>query len=817
MKQLIILLLTTLTISAQAQLIKGTVKDTEGNGVSAATVTLMRDTVILKLALTGDKGNYSFTDIPQGQYRVSVSHVSFQPAISQPFDVNGSEVTVPVLQVAKASAAAMQGITVTARKPIIEVKADKTILNVEGTINAAGNDALELLRRSPGVMVDKDDNLSLAGKNGVQVYVDNRPTPLTGTDLANFLKTLQSSQIEAIEIITNPSAKYDAAGNAGIINIRLKKNKAFGTNGSVAAGWQVGINSRYNGSLNLNHRNQNINVYGTYSHNDGYINNNMAMTRSVLNDVFDATGVTVYRPKSNNFKAGIDYTLSKNATLGAIVNGMFTDPEMHTSNTTKIINRNTNTVTQLLLAGSDANMKRSNYNLNLNYNYNAANGKSLVVNADRGHFDNNNNQYQPNEYYDATGQVKLHSVIYRMIAPTIIDINSAKVDYEQNLGKGKLGLGGKTAFINTDNDFRRYNVLNGVDVLDRDRSNRFNYDENINAAYVNYNQPFKGFMIQLGLRAENTVSKGTSIGQKNVGGNYRDTTSGFRRNYLDFFPSAAFTINKNPMSMWSFTYSRRIDRPGYQDLNPFEFKMDEYTTMKGNTDLRPQYTNSFGVSNTFKYKLTTSLNYSHVSNLFTQLIDTIEGNKAFMTKKNLATQDVVSLGITYPFSYKALSVFANVNANYSMYHADFGNNREIDADAFGLTAMTQASYKFAKTWTAEIVAFYNAPTIYQGTFRAQSMWMLEPGVQKQLFNGKGNLKASVGDVFKGIQFRAKSDFAGQVVNFNMNPETRLFKLNFTYRFGSTTVKAARQKNTGAEDELKRAQGDGGGGIGPIKQ
>jgi hypothetical protein len=323
-------------------------------------------------------------------------------------------------------------------------------------------------------------------------------------------------------------------------------------------------------------------------------------------------------------------------------------------------------------------------------------------------------------------------------------------------------------------------------------------------------------MLQAGLRAENTVTKGTSTGEKKASGQYQPTSSTFERDYLDLFPSAAISFNKNPMKQWSLSYSRRIDRPAYQDLNPFEFKLDEYTSQKGNVDLKPQYTNSFGLTHTYKYKLTASLNYSHVNNLFTQIIDTIEKSKGFITKKNLATQDIGSLNISYPFSYKSLTIFGNVNSSYSKYKADFGNNKKIDLNAFGLTAMTQASYKFARTWTAELTGFYNAPTVYQGTFKAKSIWMIESGVQKQVFKGKGNIKAAVGDIFNSLRFKATSDFAGQHVSFNGGGETRQLKLNFTYRFGSTTVKAAKQKQTGAEEELKRAQSDGGG-IGPVKQ
>jgi hypothetical protein len=268
------------------------------------------------------------------------------------------------------------------------------------------------------------------------------------------------------------------------------------------------------------------------------------------------------------------------------------------------------------------------------------------------------------------------------------------------------------------------------------------------------------------------------------------------------------------MNQWSLTYSRRIDRPAYQDLNPFEFKLDEYTFQRGNTELRPQFTNSFGVTRIHKYRLTTTLNYSHVSDLFTQIIDTAETSKAFISKKNLATQNVVSFNVSYPFQYKAYSVFANLSTNYSMYKADFGKGRTIDANVFGATFFAQNSLRFAKVWTAEVSGFYNAPTIYQGTFKAKSLWSVDAGLQKQIFGGNGTIKASVSDIFRGIQFRATSDFAGQTTKVFARPETRQFKLNLTWRFGSTTVKGAKQKLGSAEDEKKRAEQSGGGiGIG----
>mgnify|MGYP001584509375 CR=1 FL=1 len=810
MRLLLLLLIITISVFSQAQQINGLAKDESGAPLNAATVSLIKasDSSSIKLAVTKLDGFYVFSGIKEGNYKVMVTYIGCKPAFSASFFFSSTDITMPELKLLKISGS-LSNVTITAQKPMVEVKADKTILNVEGTINSVGSNALELLRKSPGVLLDKDDNISLAGKNGVQIYIDNRQTPLSGQDLANYLKSLQSSQIEAIELITNPSAKYDAAGNAGIINIRLKKNKSLGTNGSVNAGWNIGITAKYNAGASLNYRNKNINIFSTYSFNYGPTEQKLNVKRTVLDSLFDQQGTIRQTSKAHNFKIGADYFINKKNTIGVMVNGTLADPTFSNYSKTFISNVTTNTVDRILIADNSNSMKRHNANINFNYNYTDPKGTSFVVNADRGSYDLNSDQFQPNYYYDASGLIQTSSVIYHMFSPAKININSIKADYELNFKKGKLGIGGKSAWVKTDNDFQRYNVNGSTEDLDKDRSNHFVYKENINAAYINYNRQYKKFMIQAGVRIENTISEGVSNGLKFNGSNYVTSISSFKKSYTDLFPSAAITFNKNPMKQWSLTYSYRIDRPAYQDLNPFEFKLDEYTFQKGNINLRPQYTNSFGITHTYKYKLNMTLNYSHVKDLFTQIVDTTEKSKAFVSKKNLATQDIASLSVSYPYQYKSYSLFTSISSNYSKYKADFGTGRKVDLDAFGFSVFVQNSLKFAKTWTAELSGFFNAPTIYQGSFKGKSIYNIDAGLSKQVLKGRATIKTSVSDVFHTLKFRATSDFAGQVMKINFQGESRLFKLSFNYRFGNNGVKPARQRSGGAEDELKRVQQSSG--------
>lgn len=800
-----------MTAAAMAQNVSGIVKDVDGKAVANATVSLLnaKDTAVIKLGVTDKDGNYKFSTISKGTYMVSASFVGYAAKYSPAFDVNG-DVNVPAFALEKA-AAELKGVTVVAKKPMIEVKADKTILNIENSINAVGNDALELLRKSPGVVVDKDDNISLSGKNGVQVYIDGKPSPLSGTDLSNYLKSMQSSQIESIELITNPSAKYEAAGNAGIINIKLKKNKSYGTNGSVNAGYNIGTYPKYNAGISLNNRNKRLNLFGNYNYNKSRNENFMNLYRVQLDTLFDQHATMTFRNNSHNFKAGADYYINSKNTIGVMASGNLTDFTLGNDSRTDISYQPTKLADRLLLANNKTSSGRDNVNFNANFRRADTSGHELNIDADYSLYRLTSDQYQPNYTYDATGENLLQREVYNMLAPTNIDIYSAKADYEQNFKKGRLGIGGKTSYVKSDNNFDRY-IVDETDGKTRDRNNNFLYKENINALYVNYNRQFKGFMIQAGVRMENTNIKGASKGVSLVDGENVNFDSTFNRNYTNFFPSAAFTLNKNPMNQWSFSYSRRIDRPAYQDLNPFEFRLDKYTFQQGNTQLRPQYTNSFSVTNTFKYRLNTTLSYSHVNDVFAQIVDTADLSAAFITKKNLATQDIVSLNISMPFSYKFYSVFANVNTYYSKYKADFGEGRAVNLDVFATNVYMQNTFKVAKKTTIELSGFYTSPSIWQGTFKSKSMGGVDLGVQQSVLKGKGNIKATLTDVFHTMQWSGTSDFAGQYLRTNGGWESRQFRLNFTYRFGSSQIKAERQRKTAAEDESKRV-GSQGGGIG----
>jgi hypothetical protein len=338
--------------------------------------------------------------------------------------------------------------------------------------------------------------------------------------------------------------------------------------------------------------------------------------------------------------------------------------------------------------------------------------------------------------------------------------------------------------------------------LDLERSNSFTYTENVAAAYVNYNRSFKKLSIQAGIRAEQTNSEGVLNAKSKLTMN--DTTETVKRSYLDFFPSAAISYTASANHQFNLNYSRRIDRPRYQKLNPFENKLDELTYEKGNAFLRPQYTNSFGLSHTYKSFLTTSLSYSHISDFIAQVNDTARINATFVTERNLATQDIYNLNVSAPIKInKRWNVFANATLSHSKYNAKFDDGKTINLAVTTLNYYNQHTFTLGKGYTAEISGWLNTPSVWGGTFETAFMWSADAGLQKTLLNNKATLKLGVTDVFKSNHWKAVSNFAGMTFNASGGYDSRQVRLSFQYRFGNNLVKGARERKTSIESERNR--------------
>jgi hypothetical protein len=445
---------------------------------------------------------------------------------------------------------------------------------------------------------------------------------------------------------------------------------------------------------------------------------------------------------------------------------------------------------------------RTNANFNLNYRYADTSGREINFDGDYGLFRGVGHSYQPNYYYTPNGNL-FSAVVNRNYTPTDIDIYTAKVDVEQRLGKAKLGYGLKTSFVTTKNTFDFFNDdADGNPVKLLGQSNNFKYTENVNAGYVNYQRQLNSkWSLQAGLRAEQTNSDGVL---KRADDSVQ-LDNKVKRSYFNLFPSAALNWNINEKHNLNLTYSRRIDRPTYQDLNPFENKLDELTYEKGNAFLRPQYTDNVELTHTFMGMMNTTVGYSHVKDYATQATDTIK-NATFVQQKNLARQEIISasIGSSTPIT-KWWNGYANIWYNYQMFNGIIGENKvKNNVSSYG--AYLQQSFTLGRNYTAEVSGWYNGPGVWGGTWKSKSQGGVDVGLQKQLLQKKATLKVSATDIFHTAPWTSTNDFGGLYIKGSGSWESQTFRVSFSWRFGNSQVKSSRERQTGLESESKRIKG-----------
>ncbi len=788
--------------------VKGIAKEGK-EPVPFATIALLnsKDSSLVKAGYSNDNGTFTFNGIENGNYLISVFAVGYDKFFTPVFEIANKDIDLGILEMPKATTK-LDEVVVTTKKPLVEVLSDKTVFNVSSNINAAGQNALEILRKAPGVSIDNNNRISVQGKNTVTVYIDGRQSIFTTEQLAQYLKTMQASDIDAIEIITQPSAKYDAAGNAGIINIRLKKNTNLGTNGSINLGIAQGSHfAKFNGSLALNHRTKKMNYFANYTNNTAKNYQDINIYRIQNGKIFSQPSTTITDELSHNFRTGADYTINSKNTIGVIFNYVGTDNTFAGKSRSNISDEKTKVLDSILVSNSTSSQKFNNISGNLNYRYADTSGRELNFDANVMRYDNSSLADQPNRYTKPDGTLISNSN-FAMDTKTTIGLYNAKIDYEQKLFGGKFSTGAKFSLVKTDNNFDFYNVNDAaIRTLNKDKSNLFSYNENVNAVYFSYKRKAGKWDFQAGLRTENTISEGKLTSTQNTPLN---TVS---RNYLDFFPSAGITYNLNPMNAFGLTYSRRIDRPNYQDLNPFENKLDELTFQRGNPFLSPQYTNSFAISHTYAYAMTTALSYSHTTDFFAQLtdIDDRNPNATFLSPRNLATERTINLNISVPIPIKNWwMVYANVNMYNSRYDANFGKDANgvskiISQNIYALNFYGQNTFTLPKGWTLEVSGWYNSPSVWGGVFQTNAMGSLDLGVQKTIMKEKGTIRISATDILFTSPWVGVNRFGGLYMDARGSWESRLIKFNFTYNFGNTQMKANRSRDTGSEDEAKRLQ------------
>ena len=806
--------------------ISGNITDQESKPVEAATIQLMRvsDKGLVKAEITNKSGNFTFDKIDDGTYFITISSQGFEKKTTEPFEISATNqsVDLAVLKLANRSKS-LGEVTVVATKPFIEQKLDRTVVNVEASPSNAGATALEVLEKSPGVTVDNDGNISLKGKQGVIIMMDGKPTYLSGADLANILRNLPASALDQIEIMTNPSSKYDAAGNSGIINIKTKKSKQKGSNGSISLG---NTNSlfRNNGkeefywkptfSINYNYKKNKVNFFGNFVYNYREGRGKLDITSRYYRDGKQIDSInnvnTLFRFKNNNYtlKLGMDYTMDKKNSFGIVLNGfLFEGRPRPTTNTTytdlqgDVFSR-LNSITT-----NELSWRNFGSNFNYKHNFDSA-GTELTLDLDYSTYKNVSNQLLSTGFFDGDYNQTADSMFLRGNLPSTINIYSLKSDFVHPYKSGlKIEAGIKSSYVKSDN-LVNYERKSGNTWVPDSRNNHFVYTENINAAYFNASKQFKKWNVQTGLRMENTNTKGEQSSNNSV----------VSRSYVSFFPSAFVSYTIDAKNTLTVSASRRLQRPNYQDLNPFTFFLDSLSYRQGNPYLTPQFSYNYELTHTYNGKINTTLNYTNTTDVISNIINRKRGTNneiiGFLTSDNIAKYTNMGLAISSPVKFAKwwnTNLYGNVYRNH--YVGTYISNEtgqpvvvDLDLSFTSFTLNINNNFTIGKGWSAELSAWYRYKTIEQLSL-SYPMGQMNIGLAKNnLLKGKASLRLNARDPFNWQRYSGLTKYGTVDISIANRWDNRQYGINFTYRFGKQQGQSRRRSAT--EEEQQRV-GAGG--------
>ncbi|MES2761606.1 MAG: TonB dependent receptor [Bacteroidota bacterium] len=786
--------------------LSGKLSNADQRPVVDAIVQLLKssDSSLVKNEFTDDKGNFSFSDVRSNTYFIQVNVIGSKPFISQPIDLNASLV-LPAFALQK-SEVELKEVAVVARKNYIEREKGKMILNVENSINATGSSAFELIEKAPGVRVDNNDNVSYNGKTGVAIWVDGKPTPMTGADLANYLRGIPSSSIEKIEMIANPSSKYDAAGSS-IINIKMKKDKRIGTNGSISTSYGQGIYMKNNNSINLNHRNKKVSVFANYSY--AY---REAFSHLKLDREFYQKDTFLGAYKQNNYlkfdfsnhivRAGMDYYANSKNTFGFVVNGISNKFNPTGNNVSTVYDQNYNNSSYFYTTNHSKD-HWYNYSANLNYKHNFDSlGTELTTDLDYVRFGNNTIQKFETRYYDMNNVEYQNPYLLYGDVNGGLNIYSIKNDFVKKIkNEIRLEAGEKSSYVVADNKLDFYNRSNEQNLFDSTKSNHFIYTENINALYVNASKDFKKWSVQLGLRGEQTY----------VTGNQLVNNTSFINHYIQLFPSAFIGYSVNDKHGLELNYSRRITRPGYDQLNPFKFYIDPTTYKEGNPYLKPQTIESVEFAHVFKQKIFTKIGFSRTNKNIAEVIapSATEPKITVQTNVNMTRVDEFYANCSLPIDVtKWWHISNEFYAFYAMYTGNIANTNIQNLGNVNLNINTTNTFNFTSNFSGELSFAYKTREYYAYDV-IDPIWFFNAGLQHKLWNNKATVKLNYTDVLYTNRITANVTFTDYKEHFVVTRDSRVITLAFTYKFGKSTVPGSKRRQGGADDIKQRAGGNVG--------
>lgn len=802
MKRYFYLLLLNFLIAsfAYAQVkVTGNVRVENNVPLASATAYLMKakTTVILKAVVTDENGEYYFSDIQAGSYYVDVKMVGYTANKSNVFDINKSDYKIPTILL-NTDTRKLQEVAVEGKRPMVESKPGKLVLNVENSPLAAGNNALDIVQRAPGVSLDNNNNLQLMGQSGVSVTIDGRQTYMSGEQLVNFLKSTDGNQIKSVEVITTRAAKDDAEGAVGTINIVLKKNRMEGFNGTFNMTAGRGEKFRGNSSLSLNYKKNNTTVFGSYAYSNEKSHRKLLLDRVIQNKgektYFKQRSILDEKEQNHSYRFGVEQRTSARNTLTVQFNGS-NNIEYNDNDSKTNVGKSFTTLDSLLISTSQFKELFDRYSANLNNEFRIdSNGRKLTVDLDWSKFKSSKRVGYNNQYFDGQLDAITPEEIQRSRMPIGIDIYVAKLDYEQPLSKvSKLEMGAKYSNVTSDNDLTFEDFLNNSWINNEKRTNHFVYKEQIAAGYIDYNNTIGKWGLKVGARGEYTFSDGNSL----------TLNKQVKRNYFKLFPNANLTYTLDENHILSLGYARKITRPNYRQLNPFDYFIDKLTFERGNPYLNPQFSNEFTLNYTLMQRYNVTLGINDVRDAIVESMgqDSVL-KQTWVIRENLGKNLTAYLNLNIPIT---VSKIWSMNNNITGIHFNFDGmvgGHPLKRKSFLLQATSMHNLKLAKSLSANVNLRYFSPFKYN-VYDMKARWDMELGATKTFKDQRSSLKLAVSDLFNTGNQNLKTNFGDFDSSIRQYQDRRVVRLTYSYKFGN--LKNNYRKKDTSNEEKERAQ------------
>jgi len=749
----------------------------------------VNDSSIIKGVMTDENGNYCFENIQKGHYQLKISAIGYDVYYSSQFVYDSlSIVTLPTITL-KANAINLNEISVAAQKKTIEYKNGNVIVNIEGTALAMGNTAYDLLSRLPGVTVS-DGNVSIQGKTGVKILIDGKLQQVSGQQLMNILKSMNSAQIDKMEVLKKPPVKYDAAGTGGMINIKTNKLKLVGFSGSVFGNFSQGYYGNPSGGFTLNYKGRKVNFFSGFTANKEwrYVTEKFNNTFNYNNT--ETTLQSSYINKelchSETYNLGADWFINKSNSVGVKMNGAFGMANLVNVSTVNFSDTTQGYKTQFLNSNKPNPWIYPEFNINAEHLFDTL-GTALRFSAD----------YKPywdiyaanfnNRYLNTNNNDVIAPSVFKTSNTLKFTNSSALLDFEKEFKKElKLETGIKHSYqeMNSDYYFQYQNTTTGDYRFDSSLTDVFNYKQNISAGYINLNKQYKKFSFQAGVRGENTIINTLS----------KSNGSGFSRQYFNLFPLASIDYKKSDNHNFSLSYNKRVNRPDYNLFNPFTTFLNTLTTHKGNPYLKPEYSHDLSFTHSYKSWLHNTINYTRIYNAFMGYNSQNDSTKSYVnTVANLKWADIYTYGASVQ---KDIFKWWTVNVNATLFHINAkGSINElpytISTVAFSADLYSRISLK--KGYSIELSGFYLSPFL-EGIYYTKARSAVNVAFKKAFFSDKLSVALAFNDIFWGEIRNTKTNYQNLNMTGIQTYDTRRINISINYNFGKLKVEQRQVKD-----------------------